>query len=323
MLGMSPVQAIVGVQPLLLPSKTPSSNILDVKRRLTWMRQFRDSAICAINQLTANPPSLPIKEGDNIWLESTNLPLTAGTWKLTPGRQGPFCVVKQMTPVLYKLNLPLSYKLNLSLSWNVHDIFHALLLHPYRETEAHGPNFYQPPPDLIKGQEHLKVKTILNHWRIRWRKALQYLIKWKGYPMADNSWESIDDVFAPDLISTYHKKHPLDLLKRQAAATLSTLSSPTSSAQQLQWPPLLPPLILSTPHWDYLPQSCCHPFRDLHPLTLSVPSSVHTLTYPWMYSKTWLPVLSASQPNASARIKPSLKPTRTGTLWVLFEHIPF
>ena len=137
-LGMSPTQAIMGFQPSLLPNKTLSSNIPDVERRLTRMREFQDTALRAINQLTANPPSLPIKEGDNVWLESINLPLTAGTRKLTPRRQGPFRVVQQVTPVSYKLDLPPS--------WNVHDVFHASLLRPYRETEAHSPNFYCPPP---------------------------------------------------------------------------------------------------------------------------------------------------------------------------------
>src|SRR6266403_486399 len=34
-------------------------------------------------------------------------------------------------------------------------------------------------------------------------KRLQYLIKWKGYPESDNSWEPADQVHAPDLIKHY------------------------------------------------------------------------------------------------------------------------
>jgi len=302
-LGMSPTQAIMGFQPSLLPSKTPSSNIPDVERRLTRMREFRDAALRAINRLTTNPPSLSIKKGDNVWLESTNLPLTTGTRKLTPRRQGPFRVIKQVTPVTYKLDLPPS--------WNVHDVFHASLLRPYRETEAHGPNFYRPPPDLIEGQEHLEVETILSHRRIGRRKALQYLIKWKGYPTADNSWESVNDVFAPDLVTIYHRKHPLDSLKRPAVATLSTESSPIPLKQSLPCPPLTLPPIQSTLPLVRLPPLCFRPFRDPPLLARSEPSSKPIPTSPTTSSETWLPVSSKSRPSASVPTRLNSTPTRT------------
>jgi len=35
-------------------------------------------------------------------------------------------------------------------------------------------------------------------------KHLQYLIKWKGYPESDNSWEPADQVHAPDLVKHYY-----------------------------------------------------------------------------------------------------------------------
>ena len=35
-------------------------------------------------------------------------------------------------------------------------MFHASLLSPYVETDAHGPNYSRPPPDLIGGEEFTK-----------------------------------------------------------------------------------------------------------------------------------------------------------------------
>ena len=42
-------------------------------------------------------------------------------------------------------------------------MFHAVLLQPYTETEAHGNNFPQPAPDLLEGEEVYNVERILKH----------------------------------------------------------------------------------------------------------------------------------------------------------------
>ena len=68
------------------------------------------------------------------------------------------------------------------------------LLTPYRETIEHGTNYTRPPPDLIEDAEEYEVETIVNHCHFGRKRQLQYLIKWKGYPDADNTWESADHV---------------------------------------------------------------------------------------------------------------------------------
>ena len=55
------------------------------------------------------------------------------------------------------------YQLQLPPAWGIHDVFHASLLTPYHETDAHGPNFTRPPPSLIDGQEEYKVDRIISH----------------------------------------------------------------------------------------------------------------------------------------------------------------
>ena len=100
------------------------------------------------------------------------------------------------------------YQLRLPPQWNIHPIFHASLLMPYIEMKEHGQNFMRPPPDMIEGKEQYEVKAIRSHQH-HWHK-LQYLIKWKGYPESDNTWEPIDNVQAPQLIRKYHLTHPLE-----------------------------------------------------------------------------------------------------------------
>ena len=39
---------------------------------------------------------------------------------------------------------------------------HIDLLTPYQETNIHGPNFVQPPPDLVDGEEEYEVEEILD-----------------------------------------------------------------------------------------------------------------------------------------------------------------
>jgi hypothetical protein len=37
---------------------------------------------------------------------------------------------------------------------------------------------------------------------------MHYLVKWKGYPMSDNSWEPKENVQANELIVEFMKKGP-------------------------------------------------------------------------------------------------------------------
>jgi hypothetical protein len=57
----------------------------------------------------------------------------------------------------------MAYQLTLPVFWEIHNIFHASLLHPYHETKEKGTNFLWPPPELIGGKEEYEVKTIRNH----------------------------------------------------------------------------------------------------------------------------------------------------------------
>src|SRR5713226_288802 len=100
--------------------------------------------------------------------------------------------------------------LHLPASWSIHDVFHASLLLPYQENAVHGPNFSRPPPDLIQGVEEYEVEHLINHRRHGRARTLQYFVKWKGYPESDNTWESAQDIHAPDLVKQYHQRYPLE-----------------------------------------------------------------------------------------------------------------
>ncbi len=72
--------------------------------------------------------------------------------------------------------------------------------------ELHGPNFTRPPPDLIEGEQEFEVEKILDvQPRGRGRK-MHFLVKWKGYPTSDNSWEPRENLHVDRLIAEYNKK---------------------------------------------------------------------------------------------------------------------
>jgi len=70
--------------------------------------------------------------------------------------------------------LNVAYQLKLLEVWKIHNVFHASLLTPYKETDRHRPNFLEPPPDLIDGKEEWEIEKILRH-QTYWKKK-QYLI---------------------------------------------------------------------------------------------------------------------------------------------------
>jgi hypothetical protein len=181
-----------------------TSPIPRVTLRLEQMKEARVQAWEAMikaQQSWVKHRDMPkYKEGDLVWLEGKNLRINQPTAKLAPRRHGPFKVIQVMSAV--------NYKLELSTQWSIHPVFHTDLLTPYRETIMHGPNFTRPTPELIDGEEEYSVEKILDSRRFGRRRRLQYLVKWEGYPDADNMWVDKDDVFADDKIREFKNLNP-------------------------------------------------------------------------------------------------------------------
>jgi hypothetical protein len=74
--------------------------------------------------------------------------------KLAPQQYGPFKIVKQVSPVAYKIKLPPSMK--------IYDVFYIDLLILFTEMQAYGKTHPHLPPELINEEEEYKVEEILN-----------------------------------------------------------------------------------------------------------------------------------------------------------------
>ena len=115
--------------------------------------------------------------------------------------KGPFEVIGQVGKVSYKLKLPLSMKID--------PVFHVSMLKPYhedKEDQTRGDS-RRAPPVVIKSFDK-DVEEVLADRVVRRRgvpPSTQYLIKWKGLPDSETSWETQEDLWQfQDLLKLYH-----------------------------------------------------------------------------------------------------------------------
>ena len=153
--NLSPNKILLGYSPCLAPSEVIRTDNEVAEKRVKQMIEAQDQAIKFINWKAGEAPSSQFAIGDQVWLEGSHLRLPHQSTKLAPKRYGPFTITKQINPVMYQLTLPAT--------WQIHPMFHASLLSPYTETDAHGPNYTRPPPDLIGGEEFYEVEQIRDH----------------------------------------------------------------------------------------------------------------------------------------------------------------
>ena len=62
-----------------------------------------------------------------------------------------------------------------------------------------------PLPEIIDREEEWVVEEILDSRVVN--QKLRYLVKWEGFGIEHNSWESWDNIHAPDLVANFHRKH--------------------------------------------------------------------------------------------------------------------
>ena len=137
-------------------------------------------------------PVEELKVGDYALVNPHSLELVdvAGTGrKLIQRMIGPFEVVERINPVVYRLRLPDSY--------SMHPVFNLEHLKKYTPTpDKFGERTELPSTRELRASEEYEVEAILGHRLVGKRRANRrmFLIRWKGYGPADDSWVSEYDL---------------------------------------------------------------------------------------------------------------------------------
>jgi transposase InsO family protein len=198
LMGYTPRFTITPINPSAPEAQKRLDQIRKIREEVSSSQEIADKAMkLAHDKYGTEFPTF--KPGDQVWLDGKNLRLQHPKVKLAPKRFGPFKIKDALGPVTYRLKLPSK--------WKIHPVFHLSLLMPYKETPQHGPNFLKPPPEEIEGTPEYEVESIVQS-RVH-RGHLQYLVKWKGYPEADNTWEPTGHLkHAQEAINSFHKLRP-------------------------------------------------------------------------------------------------------------------
>ncbi|KAJ9524861.1 hypothetical protein QJQ45_003019 [Haematococcus lacustris] len=118
--------------------------------------------------------------GDSVLLSTKNLRNAPGkARKFLPRYVGPFKVTGKLGEAAYRLELPPTMS-------RLHPVFHVSLLKKYTGSQG-----FHPPPvmEWLEDAPHYEVHSLLNHRQVRFKKRMEYLVKWTGYDDTYNTWE--------------------------------------------------------------------------------------------------------------------------------------
>ena len=154
---------------------------------------------------------------DEVLLSTKDLALAADPGhrraaKLTARFVGPFKVTRVINDNAYELALPPQLR--------IHPVQNVSKLRRYRRSPAAFDGrplpVDRPPPDYIDpaGDAEWHVERILAQRRVGRR--MEYLVKWKGYPNEDSSWEPRANLHCPDLLAEFEERQLLAALSAGA-----------------------------------------------------------------------------------------------------------
>jgi len=141
--------------------------------------------------------------GDRVMLSTKDVTMEADrslpTKKLGPRFYGPFRIVEKKSAVTYRLELPANMR--------IHDTVHISRLKKYHEQpeDMRRDVHERPPPDIIDGEEEYEVEEILDS--VGTGAKRKYLVKWKGYPESESTWQKRADLAnARGILRDFEKK---------------------------------------------------------------------------------------------------------------------
>lgn len=137
--------------------------------------------------------------GQKVLLSLRNISTVRPNKKLDQKYDGPFEIEAAVGKQAYRLRLTGAYAQS-----KIHPVFHVSLLKPYTERAGPGEEEVRPTAELIDGEEEWEVEGIIGERHVHGRH--EFLVKWKGYPSYENSWEPISNLKnANEAVAEYRK----------------------------------------------------------------------------------------------------------------------
>ena len=84
-----------------------------------------------------------------------------------------------------------------------------------------------------------EVERILDSRCVGRGRRLEYLVRWKGYSEADDSWEPRQNIHAPDLLRQFHATYP-SAIRVSYINPLDFSEDDASTSLDSSYPPLIP-----------------------------------------------------------------------------------
>ena len=209
--GFSPFYLTHGHHPLLPTSFIVDSPNPEASSRLQLIHDNIVKAHASISQAQERQRHYANKHrrhvtysiGDMVRLSTHDLNLEHiyPSSKFKPRFIGPFKVVKTPSPTTCTLDLPPHMQ--------IHNVFHVSKLLPYTDPSTFHSSrrpHHLPPPFIINGEPEYEVEAILK--KRHHRSRVQYLVKWKGYPLHDATWEPLSNLQnCQDMVRAFEKSH--------------------------------------------------------------------------------------------------------------------
>ena len=166
------------------------SHLETVNKFKEWMKDTLDEAKAALikskdemakyyDQKRVLAPDF--QPGDKVYLDASDIQTTQPSKKLSHRRLGPFPMVKKVGNGTYWLRLP-------TLMSRLHPIFNVVKL-TLAPMDPHPRSSPDPAPTSWNHRQRRRMGCRRNRMINR---KLKYLIKWEGYGIEHNSWETWD-----------------------------------------------------------------------------------------------------------------------------------
>ena len=195
---VSPFFANFGKNPNLFGLPRENRSAQSAMERVDTMRKVHDNIVkmhtgSANYQNKKRKMAPQLKKGDKVYLLTKNLRYKKKnrkrSKKLDHVKVGPFFIKASKGPVAYELDLPKDAK--------VHPVFHVSLLESADPSTPIQETFHYE----VQEENEFVVEEILG------KRGQKYLIKWKGYPTSENTWEPLRHLTnCREKIQQFHRK---------------------------------------------------------------------------------------------------------------------